>query len=281
MLGAHLLVETGDDELEILTRVARERGTTYLLARPASASALQGAAPPEDPAQACPTSTSASSLSDRAPARSHTARADPPPRPRAQRSAVSNGRRARVPGRSEPNTTAAGLIIAIARKARVGVDIDPPEAAGLDVRAGLYEVQERGKARLRHPQVVDHQPGSDRQPRRQLGQVARVEVDLQVPARQLEQARRQRNLGDIAAAEEVDPVRAHACLGQGQHIAVGDVRRDVRHSDEPGPELRQRVDQVGLVVRLKGAGDDRAADHLQARDSLLVVRDRERVGRKP
>ena len=33
MLGAHLLVEEGD-ELDVLTRVARERGTTYILLGP-------------------------------------------------------------------------------------------------------------------------------------------------------------------------------------------------------------------------------------------------------
>ena len=31
MLGAHLLVEEGDDVAEIAARVARERGTTYVL----------------------------------------------------------------------------------------------------------------------------------------------------------------------------------------------------------------------------------------------------------
>jgi two-component system sensor histidine kinase KdpD len=34
MLGAHLLVEEGGDEVEILRRVARERGTTYVLIGP-------------------------------------------------------------------------------------------------------------------------------------------------------------------------------------------------------------------------------------------------------
>jgi len=34
MLGAHLLIEEGDDELAVLTRVARERGTTYVLIGP-------------------------------------------------------------------------------------------------------------------------------------------------------------------------------------------------------------------------------------------------------
>src|SRR4051794_37402728 len=34
MLGAHLLIEEGEDELAALTRVARERGTTYLLIGP-------------------------------------------------------------------------------------------------------------------------------------------------------------------------------------------------------------------------------------------------------
>ena len=33
MLGAHLLVEDGD-ALDVLTRVARERGTTYILLGP-------------------------------------------------------------------------------------------------------------------------------------------------------------------------------------------------------------------------------------------------------
>ena len=33
MLGAHLLVEEGD-EVEVLRRVARERGTTYILLGP-------------------------------------------------------------------------------------------------------------------------------------------------------------------------------------------------------------------------------------------------------
>jgi two-component system sensor histidine kinase KdpD len=33
MLGAHLLVEDGD-ELDVLTRVAREKGTTYILLGP-------------------------------------------------------------------------------------------------------------------------------------------------------------------------------------------------------------------------------------------------------
>ena len=31
MLGAHLLLEEGDDVAEIAARVARERGTTYVL----------------------------------------------------------------------------------------------------------------------------------------------------------------------------------------------------------------------------------------------------------
>ena len=31
MLGAHLLVEEGDDVAEVAARVARERGTTYVL----------------------------------------------------------------------------------------------------------------------------------------------------------------------------------------------------------------------------------------------------------
>jgi two-component system sensor histidine kinase KdpD len=34
MLGAHLLVEEGGDEIETLRRVARERGTTYVLMGP-------------------------------------------------------------------------------------------------------------------------------------------------------------------------------------------------------------------------------------------------------
>jgi two-component system sensor histidine kinase KdpD len=37
MLGAHLLIEEGEDELDALTRVARERGTTYLLIGPPDA----------------------------------------------------------------------------------------------------------------------------------------------------------------------------------------------------------------------------------------------------
>ena len=34
MLGAHLLVEEGDDEVQVAARVARERGTTYILTAP-------------------------------------------------------------------------------------------------------------------------------------------------------------------------------------------------------------------------------------------------------
>ena len=34
MLGAHLLVEEGDDEAKVAARVARERGTTYILIGP-------------------------------------------------------------------------------------------------------------------------------------------------------------------------------------------------------------------------------------------------------
>ena len=34
MLGAHLLIEEGADEIETLRRVARERGTTYILIGP-------------------------------------------------------------------------------------------------------------------------------------------------------------------------------------------------------------------------------------------------------
>ena len=34
MLGAHLLVEEGEDEAKVAARVARERGTTYILVAP-------------------------------------------------------------------------------------------------------------------------------------------------------------------------------------------------------------------------------------------------------
>ncbi len=34
MVGAHLLVDDGSDEIAVLQRVARERGTTYLLVGP-------------------------------------------------------------------------------------------------------------------------------------------------------------------------------------------------------------------------------------------------------
>ena len=40
MLGAHLLVEEGD-ELEVTRRVARERGTTYILLGPPKLSRLR------------------------------------------------------------------------------------------------------------------------------------------------------------------------------------------------------------------------------------------------
>ncbi len=51
MLGAHLLVEEGD-ELEVVRRVARERGTTYILLGPPQALAPARAAAAQAPARA-------------------------------------------------------------------------------------------------------------------------------------------------------------------------------------------------------------------------------------
>jgi len=52
VLGAHLLIERGTDVAEIAARVARERGTTYLLmGRPSTRSALRRMSSPPLPAQ--------------------------------------------------------------------------------------------------------------------------------------------------------------------------------------------------------------------------------------
>ena len=115
------------------------------------------------------------------------------------------------------------------------------------------------------------------QPRRQLRQVAAVEVDLEVPADELGEALRERELGEVAAAEEVDPEGAHAGRGERQDLVVGDVRRDVGDADEARPELLERVDEVGLVVGLEGAGDDGAAGDVELRRARAVVGDRERL----
>ena len=120
--------------------------------------------------------------------------------------------------------------------------------------------------------------GTLRQPRRQLGQVVAVEVDLEVPAAQLGEALGEFELVEVAAAEEVDPVGADAAGVERQDLAVGDVRRDVGHADEALAELLERVEQVGLVVGLEGAGDDRAARDVQVRGAGAVVGDRERLG---
>ena len=50
MLGAHLLVEQGDDVALVAQRVARERGTTYvLMGTPKPRSALRRLTPPALP----------------------------------------------------------------------------------------------------------------------------------------------------------------------------------------------------------------------------------------
>jgi two-component system, OmpR family, sensor histidine kinase KdpD len=52
VLGAHLLVERGSDVAEVAARVARERGTTYvLMGRPNSRGALRRLSSPPLPAQ--------------------------------------------------------------------------------------------------------------------------------------------------------------------------------------------------------------------------------------
>ena len=65
LLGAHLLVEEGDDPAEVVARVARERGTTYVLMgrRRPRARARPPAEPLPDAAacERCPASTSGSS----------------------------------------------------------------------------------------------------------------------------------------------------------------------------------------------------------------------------
>ena len=49
---------------------------------------------------------------------------------------------------------------------------------------------------------------------------------------------------------------------------------------KPVAELLERVEQVGLVVGLEGAGDDRAARDVELRGPVAVVGDRERLGQK-
>ena len=60
MLGAHLLLEEGDDVAEIAARVARERGTTYvLMGVPSGAAGCAGSASRSTTAcsSCCPAST--------------------------------------------------------------------------------------------------------------------------------------------------------------------------------------------------------------------------------
>ena len=52
VLGAHLLIERGTDVAEVAARVARERGTTYvLMGRPSTRSALRRLSSPALPGQ--------------------------------------------------------------------------------------------------------------------------------------------------------------------------------------------------------------------------------------
>jgi hypothetical protein len=90
------------------------------------------------------------------------------------------------------------------------------EARGLDLRALLDEAQ-RGRERRRRPaEVVDHEPDAG-----QRRQVARVGVDLQVPARELVEAAGEiEQAGRRGAAREVRPERTHPGGAQPQHLFI-------------------------------------------------------------
>ena len=208
MLGAHLLVEEGD-ALEVLRRVARERGTTYILLGPPKPSRL------------------------REPLLLKILRALPGHRRPGRRSAVDRG--GVGVQRAWAGDVAHELHVLVlegapgargrevgAEQQRGGVDVgDRAQRRGdVGVRdaaepGGLHVGARRGpdpldRVEVAHPEVVDHQPRELGQPRRQLRQVVAVEVDLEVPAAQLGEALGEVELGEIAAAEQVHPVGADA-----------------------------------------------------------------------
>ena len=138
MLGAHLLVEDGD-ELEVLTRVARERGTTYILLGPPPPRRLFGEPLLLKILRELP--------GDRRPRRRSAVERERVVVQRALARGLGDelevGRRERAPRAGAGEVGAEQRRGRIERRdrlqRRVRVDVDPPETAGLDVRAVLYE----------------------------------------------------------------------------------------------------------------------------------------------
>ena len=107
--------------------------------------------------------------------------------------------------------------------------------------------------------MVDHEPRNLAQPR-----VRRVAVDLEVPAGELVDAPREPDEVEIGAAVQVRAAGAHAgrvaAPATSSSVMSSGTLRD---ADEAVAEPLQRVDQVRLVERLEGAGDDRAAGDVE------------------
>jgi hypothetical protein len=129
--------------------------------------------------------------------------------------------------------------------------------------------------------VVDRDARQPGEPRLELGQVARVEVQLGVPARQVPDAARERLEAvepGAPAAVEVEPHRADAGLVQRQDLGVADAGGQLGHAGERRAEGVERGAQPALVEALERAGHDRAARHVEVRGPRAVVGDRERLG---
>jgi hypothetical protein len=103
-------------------------------------------------------------------------------------------------------------------------------------------------------------------------------VDLRVPPDEVVDAQRKVDV-QPAATMQVEAHGAHAGGVERADLVVRDGRRELRDADEAGPQPRERVEQVRLVVGLERAGDDGAPDDLEPGRARPVVGDRERLRR--
>jgi transposase len=165
---------------------------------------------------------------------------------------------------------------------RVGdIEVDPAEAGRLHADTALDQRQQVRQAVGMQAQVVNAHCGQGGQSPGEFGQVAGVDVQLDVHAGHIVDTAGQgvemlQARGPTAA--QVEPDGAHTPLGQVNDLLVRKVVRDLGDPDEARTQLRESVQQVGLVEALERSRDDGAADDTQYGGAIPVLRDGELLG---